>query len=236
MDSHHYYQYQVFRHQLNKLQALKSSFQAWKCVSLGYALFATVLLSVKWHEVSTDLKLLQGIDQLLWHQQAANSSATLAVNRTGAALFGDDDDDHNDHEHGTIGEPASGAGGGAQQWPPAAAVLEELLEAPDANGSQPDRTNRSSAMLMSHMQVSLGRELNANQLLKREVEAFLGECPSGRARSKPTPSSSSILTVPRRSTPPICNGNPNNPDHIDAKPTNQPNKQTQPNLGAPSRH
>lgn len=60
------HQSQVMRRQHSKLQAHRSSFQAWKCVSLGYALLAVVLLLSKWHEAANDLKLLASIEQLIW--------------------------------------------------------------------------------------------------------------------------------------------------------------------------
>uniref|UniRef100_A0A6G1S4B3 Uncharacterized protein n=1 Tax=Aceria tosichella TaxID=561515 RepID=A0A6G1S4B3_9ACAR len=183
MDNQLYYQYQIFRHQLSKLQAHKSSFQAWKCVSFGYALLATVLLSAKWHEVSTDLRLLNGIDQLLWQTTAANSSAPddgpigvaapfqrgAAINRTSGG-----------HLH-----PNSAGMTRPDEWGPEPAVLAmELVVAANQssseNGNEP--TNGSStAVLMSHMQMSLGRELNGNQLLKQEVETFLAEFRSAKS-------------------------------------------------------
>lgn len=58
----------------DKLQSHKSSFQAWKCVSFGCSLLAILLLLSKWHEVSTDLHLLVGIDRILSLQSAAAST------------------------------------------------------------------------------------------------------------------------------------------------------------------
>jgi hypothetical protein len=179
MEDHLYYQYQVYRHQLSKLQAHKSSFQAWKCVSFGYALLATVLLSAKWHEVSTDLKLLNGIDRLLWQTGPADN-ATAAVyglpapSSANRSVFSEDD---GDPPLDTLGLPLSEL----NRWSPAAAL--ELLSAANlsetaADGAEPPRNGSSAAIMMSHMQVALGRELNGNQLLKREVETFLGECKS----------------------------------------------------------
>lgn len=183
MDAHHYYQYQVFRHQLNKLQAHKSSFQAWKCVSLGYALFATVLLAAKWHEVSTDLKLLQGVEQILWSQQQqptpGNSttfslSEALALGGASARAPGSRANrslaDLADETDDTLAPDELRSG----------ASLAELLAASNSSDSS---ANGTSSVLVSHMQISLGRELNGNQLLKQEVEAFLGEFnwPSGRS-------------------------------------------------------
>ena len=166
MDNHLYYQFQVLRHQLNKLQALKSSFQAWKCVSFGYALLATVLLSAKWHEVSTDLRLLNGIDQLLWQTGNSHPNASLA-----GALA---EDRASSGRHNKSSELTG------LQWEPALAL--ELLSSVNSSGdllsdvaNANASTDQSASMLVSHMQLTLGRELNGNQLLKQEVETFLGE-------------------------------------------------------------
>lgn len=124
----------------HKLQAHKSSYQAWKCVSFGCSLLAIVLLMSKWYEVSTDLKLLVGIDQLLTLQATANTSSQLT-------------------------------------WPPV--PLDQLLPATNTNESANmfglDTMESNNSMLMSHMHMSLNRELNGNQLLRQEVEVFAGK-------------------------------------------------------------
>lgn len=72
----------------NKLQAHKSSFQAWKTVSFGCSLLALFLIACKWREVSNDLNMLTGIELMLAEQQNTNkqpvSSATssLSINNT----------------------------------------------------------------------------------------------------------------------------------------------------------
>lgn len=152
----------------NKLQAYKSSFQAWKSVAFGYALLALVLVASKWREVSTDLSLLSGIDRLIWAQHGSSSNETS--NQTN---------------------------GSSSVWPPASVVgLETLLTAtantttpPTVGGQQVSATNSTTTegdnqLVSRHMQMVLGRELNGNDLLRREVETFLGEyCPQSRKRS-----------------------------------------------------
>lgn len=118
----------------NKLQAHKSSFQAWKCVSFGCSLLTIVLLLSKWYEVSTDLNLLRGIERILATANSANTSTS---------------------------------------WPPI--PLEQLLPAVNESGFGMDSLDSNNSMLMSHMQMSLNRELSGNQLLRQEVDAFVGK-------------------------------------------------------------
>lgn len=61
----------------NRLQARKSSFQAWKVASFGCSLLVLVLLLSKLHEVSTDLSLLQGIERLLSNGSPLNLPTSL---------------------------------------------------------------------------------------------------------------------------------------------------------------
>lgn len=136
----------------NKLQSHKSSFQAWKCVSFGCSLLALMLLLSKWYEVTTDLHILSSIDQLLMQHQAGSSNITSLT------------------------------------WPPV--PLEQLLppvnETLVASSSGPGLPSQSGpfgmesldnnrTMLMSHLHITLSRELNGNQLLRQEVDAFIGE-------------------------------------------------------------
>lgn len=130
-----------------KLQAYKSSFQAWKCASFGFALLALVLIGSKWHEVCTDVALLTEIDQLIWSQQQVFVNQTIA-----------------------------------QQLQPNASLalsMDSILALSNwtANGplGQEDGVGLNSSLVAQHLQVMLGRELNGNELLRREVEAFLGE-------------------------------------------------------------
>mgnify|MGYP000854677023 CR=1 FL=1 len=118
----------------NKLQAQKSSFQAWKCVSFGCSLLAIVLLLSKWHEVSTSLQLLLNIDRLLLADQSASKSVS---------------------------------------WPPV--PLDLLLPPANETNFGPESMESNSSMLMSHMHISLSRELNGDQLLRQEVDSFTGE-------------------------------------------------------------
>ena len=126
----------------NKLQAHKSSFQAWKCVSFGCSLLAIVLLLSKWYEVTTDLHLLLGIDQLLSLQQQQQQQV-------------------GNNSNGSI------------TWPPV--PLEMLLPAANESSFGMESMENNGTMLMSHMHMSLNREHNSNQLLQKEVDAFVGE-------------------------------------------------------------
>lgn len=136
---------------VNKLQAHKSSFQAWKCVSFGCSLLAIVLLISKWYEVTSDLQLLMGIDRLL-ALQTMQGAAQLA----------------NTSNKNANGEPVL-------SWPPI--PLESLLPAPNETSFGMDSLENNGTMLMSHMHMSLSRELNGNQLLRQEVDTFIGERP-----------------------------------------------------------
>lgn len=131
-----------------RLLADKSSFQAWSCVSFGYALLALVLLSSRLHEISTDLRLLLAIDQLLWAQPGAGGAASMAPEAAGAL--------------------------NSTGWPQVA--LDTLLVAPGEPGAGSDA---NGSLLAAHMQVSLSRELSGSQLLRQEVEAFVGELSVG---------------------------------------------------------
>jgi len=174
--NHHYNQFQVFRYQLNKLQTYKSSFQAWKCASFGYALLASVLLFSKWHEVSTDLRLLQSVEQLLWLNSNSSSSGS-----SGSASL---------HDHLLMLNNPNATGGSAQ---PVALALQSssassssaddddnstttLVDGAASTGPElpPASQRNTSHALMSHMQISLSREATGNQVLKQEVETFLG--------------------------------------------------------------
>lgn len=131
----------------NKLQAHKSSFQAWKCVSFGCSLLALVMVLSKLYEVTTDLQLLLGIDRLLALNLRANSSSP------------------------------GPSGGPGLSWPPV--PLEELLPSVNETSANFGMESMSSndSMLMSHMQMNLNREMNGDQLLRQEVDMFIGELP-----------------------------------------------------------
>lgn len=148
---------QVRQEEFNRLLAKKSSFQAWKCVSFGYALLALVLLSSKLHEVSTDLRLLMSIDQILLRAPGNETS-----------------------QHAGRGNLS------ATNWPPM--PLEVMLAATEPNETSPvdldnddqqqaaanNSATQTGSLLVGHMHNSIGRELTGNQLLRQEVESFLG--------------------------------------------------------------
>lgn len=138
----------------SRLQARKSSFQAWKCVSFGYAMLALVLLGAKWQEVSTDLHLLVGIERLLAASQTIRANGSV---------------------------PPTGGPSQPLSWPPV--PLEMLVGEMGADGLGESNATRAfgmeslesnGTMLMSHMQMSLSRELSGSHLLRQEVEAFQG--------------------------------------------------------------
>lgn len=137
----------------SRLQGYKSFAQAWRCVSFGCTLLALVLLASKWYEVSTDLSLLMGIEQLL---SLAASSAQQATSNQSVA-------------------PASST----LSWPPV--PLEQLLPAMNESSLGMESLDSNSTMLMSHMRMSLSRELNGDQLLRQEVGAFVGEIRGARS-------------------------------------------------------
>lgn len=122
-----------------KLLAHKSSFQVWKCVSFGCSLLAIALMLSKWHEVSTDLYLLIGIERVM----ASSSSSMSKSNESGLS------------------------------WPPV--PLDQLLPSPNETSFGIESMENNETMLMSHLHMSLNREHNGNNLLRQEVDAFLGE-------------------------------------------------------------
>lgn len=124
----------------NKLLAHKSSFQVWKCVSFGCSLLTIALILSKWHEVSTDLYLLIGIERVM---ASSPSSSMSRGNETGLS------------------------------WPPI--PLDQLLPAPNETSFGIESMENNETMLMSHLHMSLNREHNGNNLLRQEVDAFLGE-------------------------------------------------------------
>lgn len=134
----------------DKLQSHKSSFQAWKCVSFGCSLLAILLLLSKWYEVNTDLHLLIGIDRILSLQAGAMSTPYSA-------------DSQADSSNASL----------ALSWPPV--PLDQLLPAANETDFGMASMDSNSSMLMSHMHISLSRELAANQLLLQEVSSFMGK-------------------------------------------------------------
>lgn len=137
-----------------RMLARKGSCQAWKCVSFGCSLLALTLLLAKYHEVSNDLHLLLSIEQL--QQQSAAQNLTTTSNSS------------NNNSSGDGGQPIA--------WPPV--PLEFLLSSANESGSVTfglDSLDSNNTMLMSHMHMSLNRELNGDQILRREVAAFVQE-------------------------------------------------------------
>ena len=72
-------------------------------------------------------------------------------------------------------QPAAANGSsGALSWPPV--PLEQLLPPlNETGGFGMESLESNGTMLMSHMQMSLSRELTGSQLLRQEVETFAGE-------------------------------------------------------------
>lgn len=168
-----------------RLLAKKSSYQAWKCVSFGCSLLALLLLLSKWQEVSSDLQLLLNIQHLVGSTAAANNS------------------NNNNNNNGTTGggnSPADNTAADSEdpfgQWPPPLPSSDVIqftnnnnnnnnetmttttaaagpVEAGDENAAK-NHSNHHQ-LLVSHLHISVGRELQGNQLLKREVEIFIGE-------------------------------------------------------------
>lgn len=66
---------------------------------------------------------------------------------------------------------------GSLSWPPV--PLETLLPAANETSLGMETLDSNGTMLMSHMHISLSRELNGNQLLRAEIGAFEGEFPRG---------------------------------------------------------
>lgn len=62
---------------------------------------------------------------------------------------------------------------GSLSWPPV--PLETLLPAANETSLGMETLDSNGTMLMSHMHISLSRELNGNQLLRAEIGAFEGE-------------------------------------------------------------
>lgn len=139
------------REENNKLQAYKSSFQAWKCVSFGCSLLAIIMLASKCHEVSTDLNLLLGIQRLLLKSSVVSTGQTEQQQQ----------------------QQSSSDPGRSLTWPPV--PIELLLPAANESNLGLESMESNETMLMSHLQMSLSRELNGDQLLRQEVDAFVGE-------------------------------------------------------------
>lgn len=70
-----------------------------------------------------------------------------------------------------LSQPHSNSSGA--NWPPL--PLELLLPAPNETNFGLDSMESNNSMLMSHLQISLGREHVGNQLLRQEVETFVSE-------------------------------------------------------------
>lgn len=71
------------------------------------------------------------------------------------------------------GGPAhSSADKEALSWPPV--PIEAMLPAHNDSGFGMESMRDNSSMLMSHMHLSLGRELAADHLLRQEIDAFVG--------------------------------------------------------------
>lgn len=137
-----------------RLLAKKSSYQAWKCVSFACSLLALLLLLSKWHEISSDLQFLLNIEQLVG---AAPTSAAVAANSNNE----------------TTDSTATTSGGLDFTMMGELPAMMMSSQQPPTNETWDQRSNHS--LVVSHMQISVSRELQGNQMLKREVETFIGE-------------------------------------------------------------
>jgi len=156
---------------LNKLQAKKSSFQAWKCASFGFALFALILLVSKWHEVSTDYNLLTNIDHLIWAQNQARLSApaNASAQSTRVAVSQQTTPPAFPQQNGPASLWAGTTLGGQNK----SVSSEEGAQNNQAVSSK--ETPLQTTDTDQHLQLLLGREQNGNELLRRELESFLGK-------------------------------------------------------------
>lgn len=180
---------------LVKLQAHKSAFQAWKCVSLVYALVVLVLIGSKRHEVGNDIQQLNGVAQLILSQQQETrhtyerlDNATAADQPLSNPLFatsskrewaeGPDRNQASGHNLslGTLLDALESA-----LTPNNTQNLNTSMMIPvptsTSTGGQASKMaeHNNSSLLMSHMQTSIGRELNGQEVLKAEVDAFAGK-------------------------------------------------------------
>lgn len=73
----------------------------------------------------------------------------------------------------TAASMAPSTNGSNLSWPPV--PLDQLLPAPNETNFGMESMESNETMLMSHMQMSLNRELNGNTLLRQEVDAFIGK-------------------------------------------------------------
>ncbi|KAG9508595.1 hypothetical protein GZH46_02903, partial [Fragariocoptes setiger] len=65
----------------DKLQALRSSFQSWRSVSLGWSFLAVILLVNKWYEIHKEIELLSAINQnwLQPNSSSPNAQSSMSV-------------------------------------------------------------------------------------------------------------------------------------------------------------
>lgn len=151
----------------SKLQAHKSSFQAWKTVSFACSLLVLFLLVWKYHEISTDLRLIQGLKQLTVTQQQHLVEGNSSVTPNDVSIS-------------------------TSQLPQVVNLAEILAIGPQAILSSGFNDNITKLMtnqrgfsstnnsvndetLLRHIQIQFGRELNGNQLHQLEVELFSGK-------------------------------------------------------------
>lgn len=159
---------------LNKLQAHKSSFQAWKSVSLVFALIVLVLIGSKRHEVGSDLQQLEAVARLIltrannsqdqnetpdqnpsesYRDVVAGSGSTMSLGSLLDAL------------ESALPNNASEPLDASQMIP-----VPSLSSSSSSSSSSSLHPNGSST-LVSHKHASTG----AQELLRFEVHAFAGE-------------------------------------------------------------
>lgn len=177
----------------NKLQAHKSSFQAWKTVSFGCSLLALFLIACKWREVSNDLNMLTGIESLLEHEQVATNNKSLQ-------LININSTSNNDATTTTITQQPTMSTSDTRSNAKAFAMkqLAETLSLlspssqsnatssnpTDSVDSSSDNLSQASAnigapsidtIIRDQIHLFLSQEFNANHLLRLEIELFSGK-------------------------------------------------------------
>lgn len=170
---------------LSKLQAHKSSFQAWRSVSLVFALIVLILIGSKRHEVGSDSHQLDAVARLVL---SANESSSLDQNERATAepeLLGGrlgGGGAYDDDERAVDGRTTMSLG----------SLLDALESALPSNASEPlDAAQMipvpsSSSLLIGANKSALASApaqparhasaaTGAKELLRAEVRAFAGE-------------------------------------------------------------
>lgn len=172
---------------LSKLQAHKSSFQAWRSVSLVFALIVLILIGSKRHEVGSDSHQLDAVARLVLSANESsgldqNERATAQPELLGGRLGGGGAYD-DDEERAVDGRATMSLG----------SLLDALESALPSNASEPldaaqmiPVPSSSSSLLIGANKSALAfapaqparhasAATGAKELLRAEVRAFAGE-------------------------------------------------------------